>query len=385
MGFPCSRPLAALLAAAALFGSCAGPEAHAEVDPEPWPVPGRWTEGDLRHATLLLEGPGGNTTGVLEAPFPFEELLLSWNVTLDDVIPEVCFEVRVRGHRGWSTWQHLGDANGGPVRGEGWCRAAREGEAAASVLHVSGFGDLASLISEDELVDLASVDVDVLRSEEELHAFELRWSQTYGGSLIEMLVHRLAITVSRTPDPAAPESRSELAGLANREPASVPFRSQRWEAAELAPRVCSPTSVAMVLAGYGVEESTERVAEHAYDSEHDLYGNWPRNVQAAFLLGAPGYLTRFSAWPRVEQLVASGQPLVISLRVEPGELPGAPYDSTPGHLIVLYGFDEDGNPMVLDPAAETEEAGRLVHSREALARVWLERKGVAYVIQAPRR
>src|SRR5690606_4352937 len=150
-------------------------------------------------------------------------------------------------------------------------------------------------------------------------------------------------------------------------------------------RLCSRTSVAMVLAYYGVELPTERVAEACWDPPHEIYGNWPRNVQAAFSLGVPGYLTRKPDWAAVERMVGAGIPLIISIRFsEPGALRGAPYKTTDGHLLVLCGFDAEGHVQVNDPAAPTAERGMIAYTRTDLERVWFGATGgLAYVLLPP--
>lgn len=164
----------------------------------------------------------------------------------------------------------------------------------------------------------------------------------------------------------------------------VPFRSQRTERPEIAGRICSPTSVTMVLAHHGAEVTVSEVAASAYDSEHDIYGNWPFNTQCASSYGVDAWVERFSDWSAVARHVEAGRPLILSLAAREGELRGAPYPSTAGHLIVLTGFTEDGGVCVNDPAASTPEAGQLVYAREDLERCWMGRGGTTYVIR-PRR
>ena len=165
-------------------------------------------------------------------------------------------------------------------------------------------------------------------------------------------------------------------------PLPVPFRSQKSEDPDIAGRICSPTSLAMVMEYRGVARSTAEVAAACYDPTHAIYGNWPRNVQAAYSFGIPGYLTRFSDWGDVERMIAGGQPLIISIRVKSeGDLPGAPYRTTEGHLLVLTGFEGEDGVRVNDPAALKREQGQLTYRRAELEQVWMRGAGgVAYVL-----
>jgi hypothetical protein len=163
---------------------------------------------------------------------------------------------------------------------------------------------------------------------------------------------------------------------------AVPFRSQRSEDPALAARICSPTSLAMVLEHRGVAVPTAEVARRAFDPFHDIYGNWNRAIQAAYSLGIPGHLQRFQDWGSVQHLMLMGQPLIISIAAKPGQLRGAPYESTAGHLLVLCGLDEHGKVLVNDPAAISRQAGQLAYFREDLETVWLARGGTAYVLEA---
>ena len=161
----------------------------------------------------------------------------------------------------------------------------------------------------------------------------------------------------------------------------VPFRSQRAEAAEISGRICSPTSLAMLLSYRGIDASTAEVARRAYDPFHDIYGNWNRAIQAANSFGVPGHLERIASWGRAEQCIADGQPLILSIAAKAGELHNAPYATTSGHLLVLCGFDAQGNALVNDPAAATLELGTLSYTRADLETVWMARGGTTYVLK----
>jgi hypothetical protein len=164
----------------------------------------------------------------------------------------------------------------------------------------------------------------------------------------------------------------------------VPFRNQITDKPELAGRICSPTAVAMVMAYRGVDVPVGEVADACHDPVHDLYGNWPCNIQGAYSLGVPGYLTRFATWDEVRHAIANDQPLVISIAAHDQDaLTGAGY--TPGnHLLVLTGFDGPDRVTVNDPAFESAELGQRTYLCEDLEQVWLRNTGgLAYVLLPP--
>lgn len=182
----------------------------------------------------------------------------------------------------------------------------------------------------------------------------------------------------------------------------VPERSQMpVEPAALAPRVCSPTSVSMILAWHAVDVAPADLAALVHDRTADLYGNWPFNTATAARLmrehrsrgGAvpagrgfeTAYVARMESLAEAEAGIAAGRPMVISHRWEAGDLPGAPLPRSAGHLVVLCGFTPDGDPVINDPAADPRkgESVRRTYPRAALARTWLQRAdGVCYLFAA---
>ena len=84
-------------------------------------------------------------------------------------------------------------------------------------------------------------------------------------------------------------------------------------------------------------------------------------------------------------MLAAGIPLVASVAFEEDELPGAGY-RTSGHLLVIVGFDENGDVVVNDPASHSipsNDEVRTVYPREAFAKVWMRSRGLVYVIHPP--
>ncbi len=228
---------------------------------------------------------------------------------------------------------------------------------------------------------LGRVDVDYFKSARPMSAAQVRI--TAEGGAVE--VSSVALTFTS----AAPSDDGHAGIPVGRavEPVelAVPFRSQRAEDPTIAGRICSPTSVAMVLEYHGITVPTQHAADTIYDPRHDLFGNWPRAVQGAYAFGAPGYLTRFDRWDAVRETLASGSPIIASIRVRAGQLDAAPYPSTAGHLIVITGLDGEGNVIVNDCAATTPDAGkRLLYPMADMETVWFAgSNGTAYVLTPP--
>jgi Peptidase_C39 like family len=149
---------------------------------------------------------------------------------------------------------------------------------------------------------------------------------------------------------------------------------------------CSPTSTSMVLGGYGFmsgpcEPRVRHAVAGVFDWVYDGHGNWPFNTAYAAANGFEGYVARFESFAEVEPWLAAGVPVVISYPWKKGELDGAPIPSSNGHLAVIVGFDGDGNPIVNDPAAASNDAVTRTYDRAQLETLWLEHSGgTSYLI-----
>jgi hypothetical protein len=164
----------------------------------------------------------------------------------------------------------------------------------------------------------------------------------------------------------------------------VPALSQREADPTLGPRICSPTSVAMVLGYWGRTVAPTSLAAEMYHPALDIYGVWPAAVRAAAARGLAGYLLRFPDWGAARWCLERGIPIVTSVRYTVGELTDAAIDATPGHLLVVNGIDGDA-VLVNDPAAPTAAAVCRRYRADEFARVWLARGGVGYVLFDPAR
>ena len=298
---------------------------------------------------------------VIESNILFNQVLPSWNV---EVRHDEGFFVEIRVGRDydgtWSPYLYVGDWGAFPAPEEKQTRWSH-----------------------------GRVDVDYFRSDELFQRVQIRFSFYSTTELHKVPVRRYALCLSDTtgipraptlPVPVGEPRAFDFAPADAQRRLDVPGRSQRVEDKAIASRICSPTSVAMVVEYRKRRVATAQMAATLYDGEHDIYGNWPRAIQGAFTYGVPGYLDRFADWRRVEEHIARGQPLIISIRSEKGDIAAAPIAYTSGHLLVLTGFEGDDGVHVNDPAADSAEASRRVYRRSELEKVWMRRGGTAYVL-----
>ena len=158
---------------------------------------------------------------------------------------------------------------------------------------------------------------------------------------------------------------------------------------------CSPTSLAMVLAYHGVSPAptgitpghADAVVDHTarmvYDHGYRGTGNWAFNTAyAATLVGGDSYVTRMRDLREAEDHIAAGVPLIVSIAFGRNQLAGAPISASNGHLLVIVGFEADGDVVVNDPAGATNAEVRRVYDRAQFERIWIAASGgTAYVVR----
>jgi peptidase C39-like protein len=200
-----------------------------------------------------------------------------------------------------------------------------------------------------------------------------------------VLQHPWIVTLSAS-DPASPPPAPSPSGpeIPPQAHVVVPSFSQMEEVEAIRHRICSPTSVAMVLGRWGRKVEPAALSAEIYHEALDRYGVWPAAISTAARHGVAGYLLRFPDWPSAAWCLASGLPIVASVRYADGELTGAPVPETDGHLLVLTGYEGD-DVLVSDPAAPTRLTVARRYRRAELERVWLERSGIGYVFFDPQR
>ncbi|UBV42066.1 peptidase C39 family protein [Deinococcus taeanensis] len=312
-----------------------------------------WAGGEGRGITAgpagLTLAPGVGSGTFTSAPVrvaAFDELVPSWNA-VTPARGSVSVEVRVQAGGTWTRWYSFGS----------WSAA----------------GDRASLDGQRDAA--GQVLTDTLRLNAKASTYQYRVTLRGAGTALKLVALNTSDRARRSEGLGAPGNRAAW----GRE-VKVPTRSQMlypnggevW---------CSPTSVSMILAHYGVNVSVPDAAQGTFDRVYDGTGNWPFNAAYAGTWGLRAVILRLPSLAEAEKFTAAGTPLAVSLGWKAGELPGAAIASSTGHLMVLTGFDAKGNPVLNDPAAPTDAGVRRTYPRAVFERLWLAHSGgLTYLI-----
>jgi hypothetical protein len=315
---------------------------------------------------------------VVEPGFTFTELVPSWHAhTPGESWIEVA--ARARTSRGWSPWRVLAR----------WA----DHDAALHSTSVPAQSAEEALVATDTLV------ISQGASAWQLRVSLLAPAESDANTGGPVLTYAAAMVSAPETDPT-PAPPGAAAGII----LDVPALSQRIHAGHY-PRWggggeswCSPTSVTMVLQYWGAgpepaalawvrPDYPDRVVYHAvrhcWDHAYQGAGNWSFNTAYAARFGLHAFVTRLHDLAEAEAFIATGVPLVASMRVDPTRLSGAEYTSK-GHLLVVVGFTPEGDVVVNDPAAVDLATLRRAYRREEFDEAW--RTGshrIVYVLHPP--
>lgn len=162
-----------------------------------------------------------------------------------------------------------------------------------------------------------------------------------------------------------------IPSLVNDNPEEIFIPTQHYYQYSLDPgiggNICSPTSVCMVLRSYDIEVNPLSFAQDTYDPYWGIFGVWPRVVQHASEYGLDGAVKRYRSWSEAREVLDAGGRVVMSV--------GSPLYPN-GHLIMLAGFDAQGNPLSHDPAKSNGYGFK--HNKTSLSQSWFNKGGIAY-------
>lgn len=277
--------------------------------------------------TLSLEEgavAGSFESETLSVPI-FKDVVASWNSTTA-LGTWVELSVRVRKGQVWSGWFSYGK----------WSDNGR------NTGSIKGQKD-----------DLAVLDVDLLRVHEGFAdgiQFKLELSRDTA-DLSSPSVRLIGFSWSPFEEP-------EVKYISHKVSLDVSPRAQ-LPVPEIGNIICSPTSLATVMAYHGYVEETTQVAAGARDNGANIYGNWSYNVAYAAEKGFTAWVERCNSLEDVKKYLDQGLPIIASVRIkDKEELEGALSAYPSGHLLVITGLaHEDGQDYVLvnDPAAHKDE------------------------------
>ncbi|NLP09818.1 T9SS type A sorting domain-containing protein [bacterium] len=273
------------------------------------------------------------------APYPWNLGLPSWNGTAPGDSGGFRVSVRIPYMSGWSTWLDVGY-----WKDDFWPTVKR-----------TAFGG-------------GIVDIDFLQ----LNEYATTWQcavqfKRKNASVSSPTLSRISFFAS---DSRTTETVNHAALLADKPAAvfiSTTFLAQRDVSAEFGGRICSPSTVAMILKSYHIQVDPLQFALDTYDPYYDIFGGWPRVVQNASEYGVIGDVVRIRSWSQARDVLARGGRLAMSI--------GAPLYG--GHLVMLAGFTANGDPIVHDPARPSDGYGH-VFNKSDLSHAWFDKGGVAY-------
>lgn len=292
---------------------------------------------------LPVPQPGPTTSPEVNVA-PFNELVPSWNVLGGENRP-FTLEVRVRQPSGqWSNYFSFGS----------W-QASKGRRSAPRRPAVDGW-----------------VDTDTLKLPYRANAFQFRY-QASAGQQVKLLSFNTSDTALRMQQRgASPLLATTPLLVPNYSQMIYPGGGEVW---------CSPTSVSMLLAYWGLRPRVPEVAQATYDQTYDGFGNWPFNTAYAATQGFQAFVTRLGSLRDAEAYLQRSIPLAVTIRFKAGELPGAPLSWSNGHVLVLTGTDSAGNVYVNDPAAPNIASVKRTYPRAVFERLWQAHAGgLAYVI-----
>lgn len=334
---------------------------------------------------VLVSGTSGTwVSGWREPGFTFTRLIPSWNAETPDGT-WIAIEVQTRRAGGGETkWWSFGTwAYGDGTVKRASVKGQRDGD--------------------------GNVDTDVLLTNAPMSAYRVRLTLARASGSSETPMVRLVTAVASDPStlPGGPTTTTttipSLAGPGAGKELPVPPYSQEIHAGEYpeydggGEAWCSPTSTAMVIAFWGKGPSAaelawvdprypdrhvDHAARYTYDATYGGAGNWPFNTAYAARYGLRAFVTQLRSLSEAERFIAAGIPLVASVRIAPGALPGFLLPGgSPGHLLVISGFAASGDVISHDPAANSDATVRRVYPRAAFERAWLGGShGTVYVI-----
>ena len=97
--------------------------------------------------------------------------------------------------------------------------------------------------------------------------------------------------------------------------------------------------------------------------------------------GFDGYVRHFRSFEDVKECIDKKNPVIACICVNKNDIAEDPQYETDGHVIVILGFDENGDILCADGGFRKEEDGILSYKREEFEKIWfVNGGGIGYFI-----
>ncbi len=294
------------------------------------------------------------------APFPFEELIYSWQIRL----PEK------EGFR-----LHL--------------QVAFAGGETSPWLYAGFWGKVKPVAGkrENPKFEHGEVDLDHLKLRKKAVAFRFKVIDEGDVPLTRPPALHVVVTDNRPPPefarrfaPARPAGRFEPRIL------DLPLRKQQDSKGTPTPNRCQSAAVATAMQYFGRTVPLEAIIPWTHDPEYEFEGIWPRTLGAAAQNGFEARIDRFRDWEAVKAAIARNEVILASIRMPKGmTCKEPPYSSIGGHIVAVNGWTADGRVVITDSALARKDEGHLCQwLMEDFEKVWMvEKGGVGMVILPP--
>nr|WP_279325694.1 C39 family peptidase [Clostridium saudiense] len=240
--------------------------------------------------------------------------------------------------------------------------------------------------SESSKCDEVRIDVDTLSINEGYSgkAIELKIISYYDNKGFAADIREVAITYYKENNNDLKNKKYELINKL----IETPCISQMKRDEKIAHKICSPTSLTMLLNRLGENLKVEDVAYSCFDYNYNEFGNWTYNVAYAGSLGYKAYV-EYGGIDSLIREISNGNSIEVSVKytndINNKEYPyieNAPL-TTSGHLIVVCGIEVSNNGkwvIVNDPAGKDDESVRLKYKFEDFMKAWQRSNYIMYVI-----
>lgn len=305
-------------------------------------------------------GKGEWVSPKIDTPFPFDELIYSWNIRLKD---QEAFRLYLK-------------VEFNPGDETVW-------------LYAGFWGEVKDLVENREKpkFDRGLLDMDWLKLNAKAASYRYKVVDS-GTKTLSTLPSLMVITTDNHP---TPQLAKRFSPVYQGEPVSgrvfdIPLRLQIDSHGNPMKSRCQSAALASALEYYGKRLNLEDIVSYIHDPEYDYPGLWPRVIGAAGQFGFDGYVDRIRDWNAVRNALAQKKIILCSIRMAEGDCKAPPYPEMGNHIVVLNGITDDGRAVVTDSVAALWEGRRGYLCQwflEDFEKVWMKTKGGVSMVICP--